>query len=144
MKKNKQMCTLKDKHMMYGSWDMECNGHNFLSIWAIFCPFASPPTNIPKNQHFDKMKKMPGDIIILPVYHIWQSHDIWFLGWGGPRTGFFVILDHFLSFTPLTKQNVKILKIWKKKMPGDTVILHQHTKNHDMLYRSWDIGHGQM
>ena len=24
------MCTLNDSHMMYGSWDMECNGQNFL------------------------------------------------------------------------------------------------------------------
>ena len=26
------MCTLKDNHMMYGSWDMECDGQNFLSF----------------------------------------------------------------------------------------------------------------
>ena len=24
----------------YGSWDMECNRQNFLSSWAIFCPFT--------------------------------------------------------------------------------------------------------
>ena len=48
------MCTINDNHMMYGSWDMEHNGHNFLSFLAIF-PFY--PTNNPQNQNFVKMKK---------------------------------------------------------------------------------------
>ena len=30
------MCTMNDNHMMYGSWDMECDGQNFLSFWTIF------------------------------------------------------------------------------------------------------------
>ena len=30
------MCTINDNHMMYGSWDMERNGHNFLSFWTLF------------------------------------------------------------------------------------------------------------
>ena len=32
----------KWQSMMYGSWDMECNRHNFLSFWTIFCPFTPP------------------------------------------------------------------------------------------------------
>ena len=31
--------TTNDDHMMYSSWDMECDRHNFLSFWAIFGPF---------------------------------------------------------------------------------------------------------
>ena len=30
------MCTINENHMVYGSWYMECNGHNFLSFWTIF------------------------------------------------------------------------------------------------------------
>ena len=30
------MCTVNDNHMMYSSWDMECDGQNFLSFWTIF------------------------------------------------------------------------------------------------------------
>ena len=26
------MCTIHENHMMYGSWDMECNAQNFLSF----------------------------------------------------------------------------------------------------------------
>ena len=69
---------------------------NYFSFWAIFCPFTSvcytvpeiwcvkdviviihfglffallppPPPNSLKNQNFKKMKKKPGDIIILQM-----------------------------------------------------------------------------
>ena len=33
------MCTINDNHTMYGSWDMKCDGQNFLSFWTIFCTF---------------------------------------------------------------------------------------------------------
>ena len=33
------ICTINDNPMMYnGSWDIECNRHNFLSFWTIFHP----------------------------------------------------------------------------------------------------------
>ena len=43
----------------------------FLSFWAIFPPFAPPPPQPynPENQNFEKMKKVPEDIIILHVCH---------------------------------------------------------------------------
>ena len=56
------MYTINDNHMMYGSWDMERDGQTFLPFWAIF---ALLPLQRPGNQNFEKMKKMPGDIIIL-------------------------------------------------------------------------------
>ena len=42
------ICTINDNHMMYGSWDMECNGQNFLSFWTIFCPFTAQKIKILK------------------------------------------------------------------------------------------------
>ena len=53
-------CTINYSHMMYGSWDMECNRHNFLSFWTVFCPFTH--LDNPKNQNSDKknLKKIPG------------------------------------------------------------------------------------
>ena len=57
------------------------------------------------------------------------------------QTNIFVILSHFLPFYPTNNPKNKILKkMKKKKMPGDIIILHKCTKNHDhMLYCSWDI-----
>ena len=34
------MCTINDSHMMYGSWDMECDGQKFLSFWTVSYPFT--------------------------------------------------------------------------------------------------------
>ena len=34
------MCTINDNHMIYGSWDINCNRQIFLSSWAIFCLFT--------------------------------------------------------------------------------------------------------
>ena len=48
---------------MYGSWYMEHDWENFFVILDYFLPFY--PTNNPKNWNFEKMKKPPGDIIIL-------------------------------------------------------------------------------
>ena len=36
------------------------DGCNYFSFWAIFCPFT--PLNNPRNQNFEKMKTMPGDV----------------------------------------------------------------------------------
>ena len=41
----------KTKNMVPEIW-----AKNFLSIWAIFCPFTSPP-NDPKYQNFEKNEK---------------------------------------------------------------------------------------
>ena len=37
-----RMCTTNDNHMMYGSWDMEHDGQDFLSFWTMFCLLAPP------------------------------------------------------------------------------------------------------
>ena len=67
-----QMCTINDSHMMYGSWEMECNGHNFLSFWTIFYPFTtSPPPNNPNIKILKKMEKLP---IILHRCNINDNH----------------------------------------------------------------------
>ena len=53
------------------------------------------------------------------------------------KHNFFVILDKLLPFyLPNSLEN----KNMKKKNPGNIIILHKCTKNHDlMLYCSWDM-----
>ena len=56
---------------------MKYDRQNFLSLRTVFLPFYYP--NNPKNQNFEKMKQKSADIIILHVYHKWQSHHVLFL-----------------------------------------------------------------
>ena len=51
------MCTKNHDHMMYAFSDMECD-RQFLSFWAIFCPFAPLTT-----QKIKILEKMPGDMM---------------------------------------------------------------------------------
>ena len=44
----------------------------FLSFWAIFCRFTSPP-NDPEYKNFEKMKKMPGDVN--PFIHMFTINE---------------------------------------------------------------------
>ena len=50
---------------------MKCNCLPFLALL--------PPKNL-DNQNSEKMKKKPGDIIVLHTCIINDDHDIWFLG----------------------------------------------------------------
>ena len=114
-----QMCTINNSHLMYGSWDMKSNRQNFLSFCSIFYPFNRPPPPSPrpnnlKNLNFEKLKKTPGDIIILHVYHKWQSNDVWFLRYWGWQRFFCHFGPFFALLPPLTTQNIKILKKFKK------------------------------
>ena len=75
----------------------------FLSFWAIFWPFA--PLTTRKITILKKMKKVPGDIIIL---HLCTTNDdhMMYGSWkyGAQQTEFFLILDHFLPFHPPNNQ----------------------------------------
>ena len=70
-----------------------------------------------ENESFEKLKKTPGDIIILNMCTIngnRMTYDSLYMEQGG--LNFFLILDHFLPFyLPKKKQKIKILKKWKKR-----------------------------
>ena len=81
-----------------------------------FLPFYSP--NSPKNQNFEKMKKTPGDIIILHMctknydQMMYSSRDI-----VRERCNcYFSFWAIFCHFTLLTAQKIKILKKWKNHL----------------------------
>ena len=65
------MCTINEDHMIYGSWNIRCNRQAFLSFWAIFCPFTPLTTRKIK---ILKLKKTPGDIIILHICPMNDNH----------------------------------------------------------------------
>ena len=93
-------------------------------------PFYSPKNT--KNQNFEKIKKIPGDIIILLMCIKNQSHDVQFLRYGVRWTEFFIILSHLLPFCPLMITKIKYWKN-KKKMPREIILLHMCTINEDHM-----------
>ena len=121
------------RFLKYGARETEF----FVILDNFFFPFTIPP-NDPENQNFEKMKKMPGDIILsyIHVYHKWRSYDIWFLKCKVPQT-FLSFWAIFCPFSPLTTWKIKILKL--RKTPGH-IILHICTiNNNHMIYGSWDM-----
>ena len=86
-------------HIMYGSWDMEHKRQCFV-ILGHFLSFH--PTNNPKNQNFEKMKKQThGHIIFLHLSTTSEDHMM-YGSWDIEVDGqsFFVILDYFFPFDP--------------------------------------------
>ena len=82
-----------------------------------FLPFYTSPLKNPKNQNFEKMKKIAWAIIILLICtknHNHMRYGSWDREW--ERHYFFVILVVFCPFTPLTTQKIKLLKKWKTHM----------------------------
>ena len=120
--------------LRYGVWQAES------FILDCFLPFYT--SNNSKNQTFEKLKKTPGDIIILHMWTINDNHMV-YVSWDIEHNGqnFWSLWTVFYPFTPLTTRKINILKKWKKKkMPGDIIIIHKCTKNHDhMLHRVPEI-----
>ena len=109
------LCTTNDNYMMYGSWVMEHNRHNFFVILDYFLPFYSP-NHLP-NQNFEKNKKTTWRYHhFTRVYHKWQSYDVWFLRYEEQQTEFFVILGYFA---------------------------HLYQNYDHILYFSWDMTNGR-
>ena len=102
-------------------------------------PFYLP--NNPENQNFEKMKKTPGDTIILHEYHKSKSYDVWFLRYGARRTEFFSFWTILPRCPPPPLNNPKNQNFEKwKKTPTDITILHKcATNDNHMIYCSWDM-----
>ena len=92
------MCTKNNNHIIYGFWDMEHDGHNFLSFWIIFCLFTTLTTQKIKNL---KKGKKPWR-----YYHFTHVFDKW--------QKFLSFWTLFHPLTPLTTWKIKILKKWQK------------------------------
>ena len=118
--------------LRHGDWRKEC-----FVILDHFLLFYSP--NNLKNQHFKKMKKTHGNMIILHRCTINDNYIMCVSKYGAWRTEFLSFWAIFCPFNYLITRNVKILKL-KKKTHSDIIILHKCTKNHNnMLHCSWDM-----
>ena len=130
------MCTTNYDQMMYSSWDMVCNGSNYFSFWAIFCPF------IPLTAWKIKIKKKLRKYLEISSFYIGTTNfdQMMYGSWDmvRDRCNYFLFWAIFCPFISLTAREMKIKK--KKKTPGDIIILHMYTKNYDqMMQGSWVI-----
>ena len=130
------ICTINDNHMMYGSWDKECNKQIFLSFWTIFC--LSSPYGPRKSKFWRNEQHTRRYYHFTNAYHKWQLYDVWLLRYEMQQTEFLVILNHFMPvYPPNNPKNQNFEKL--KKMPGDIIILHMCIINEiQMMYGSWD------
>ena len=96
-------CEPKTSHVRYGSWETESDRQNFLSFWAICCPFT--PLLTPNIKIWKKCKK---NLEILSFYTCVPQMKIiscmvWFLRYKGMRGSVFC---HFgPSFAPSDPPN---------------------------------------
>ena len=106
-------CTKNQDHMLYCSWDMAHHRYNcYFSFWTILYPFTL--LTAPKKEDFTKMKKTPGDVIIL--HKCTKNHDyVLYCSWDmvRDRCNYFSFWANFCPFTPLTAWKMKIFKKWK-------------------------------
>ena len=130
---------------------MVCDGCNcYFSLWAIFytstaqiLPFYPVTAQKMKISKKWKKKKKTGDMIILHKCNKNLDHRL-YCSWDmacDECNCYFSFWAIFCPFTFLIAQKMKISKKMKKR-PGDIIISHMCTKNHDhMLYCSWDMAH---
>ena len=101
--------------------------------FGLFFALLPPPltTQKIKNQNFEKLTKTPRDMIILQQFTKNYDHMLYCsLDMARDGCNYFSFWAIFCSFNPLTARKIKIKK---KKMSGDIIILHKCTKNHDHM-----------
>ena len=97
------MCTINDNYICLVPL-ISSTMDRFFVILDNFLPFYSP--NNPKNQNFEKLTKMPSDIIIFQMCTINDNH-VMFCSWDMQRDG-----QNFLSFWTIFCPFIP-LKTWK-------------------------------
>ena len=119
------MCTKSHNHMMYGSWDMECERQNFCHygpFFMLFYPYGSRKSKFSENKR--KCWK-----IILHMFTVTDSKMIY--GFSDMECNRQDFLSNWTVFCPFTPSQPKS-KLWKtEKKPW----------RYQMLYCSLDMAH---
>ena len=126
------MCTKNHNHMRYEViWRYGVRQTGFFVIMDRFCPFT--PYGPIKLKFWKNEKNTWRYYHFTNVYHKWQSYDIWFFRYRVQQTNFFCHFGPFFALLPPNNpKNQKFKKL--KKAPGDVIILHKYTKNHDHMH----------
>ena len=111
--------------MMYGSSDMERNGHNFLSFWTIFCIFTPLAR---KTKILEKGKTCLPTLSFYTCVHDIIIFHMMYRSWDVSTTEFFCHFGPFLAFYPPNLENQNF-----GKMKKNTWRYHHFTK----MYHKW-------
>ena len=134
------ICTKVDNHMRYSSWATKWDRQNFLSLWAIFCPFTPLTTQKIKILKKNKLLEMSSFYTFVT-----KTMIIWCMlpeKWSATNK----IFCHFGSLCGLSPptNNPKYWKLekCKKILKGDIFLLHMCAINKCyMMSGSWGIRH---
>ena len=146
--------------MIYSSWDIVCQAeiNNYGSFFALLHP--PPPLKNPKNQDFEKMKTIAGDIILhistknhnfeKNEKNIWRCHHfthvftksqhVMHVSWDMEcERKFFAIFGHFLPFYPtIEPKNWNLERM--RKISWEIILFHMCFINEDhIMYGFRDI-----
>ena len=108
-----QMCIINDNYIMYGSWNVECKGQNFLSFWTIFRP--STPLTTPKIIIFRKWKHTWRNYFTHVYNHTINDNHMMY-GSGDMERDGQKFLSFWIIFFPFyTPNKPKKSKFWKNE-----------------------------
>ena len=96
------MCSINDNHIMYDSWDMESNGHNFWSLWSIFWSFYPLTTwKVKISKKYQKFFEISSFYTSVPKITMicYTVSEIWRV------TNIIVIFSFWAIFCPFTLLN---------------------------------------
>ena len=126
--------------MIYSSWDIKCNRLRLVTM-GHFLPFFLLPRNL-KNQNFEKMKKVSGDIIILytKLYQHPQSYAVWFPKIRSETDNFLSFWETFCPLTLLATEKIRILKkkMWRYYL---SKLVHHKWRSYDVWFLSHEAQH---
>ena len=132
------MCSKNHDHMMYASWDMECDSHNFLPGDIIILHSCTINEDHMMHCSWDIKARRTESIFwkneeyawryyyFTLVYYKWRLYDVWFLRYGAWWIYYFVIFHFGVLLPPppspgLTTPSPPKKRKWKKT-PGDIIM----------------------
>ena len=97
-------CTIKDNYMIYVSWDIKCNRHNFYVSLGHFLPFFPFNSLKIENIYIKKIKNMHRDVIIL--HKCTKNNDYrLYCSWDMAYDGCTFFFSFWAIFCPFTLKN---------------------------------------
>ena len=133
------------KWQSYDVWFLRYGVQQTEFFVILNCYFLFYPLNNPKNQNFEKIKKSPGDITILHIRTINDSHMM-YSSWDMKHDGqnFLSFWTIFCTFSPLKNEKSKFWKNEKNTWRYHFTQLYQKSRPYAILFLRYDAWQMQL